>query len=113
MRANGTAQFWRPTPPMLAFTRDEFARAFRRLGVPAAEAEEAASTVAKTMANTLVPDDAIDTVDADVLAALSLVSIDCERRVCAWIDALPPDRRRHLALRFARGRLHFGGRPLQ
>jgi hypothetical protein len=94
---------------MLAFTRDEFARAFRRLGVPAAEAEAAASTVA----NTTVPDDAIDTVDADVLAALSLVSFDCERRVCAWIDALPPDRRGDLALRFARGRLHFGGRPLQ
>lgn len=94
---------------MLAFTRDEFARAFRRLGVPAAEAEEAASTVA----NATVPDHAIDAVDADVLAALSLVSIDCERRVCAWIDALPPDRRRDLALRFARGRLHFGGRPLQ
>jgi hypothetical protein len=88
---------------MLAFTRDEFALAFRRLGIPAAEADAVAQSAT-------VPD---TNVDADVLAALSLVSIDCERRVCAWIDALPPERRRDLALRFARGRLHFGGRPLQ
>jgi hypothetical protein len=88
---------------MLAFTRDEFALAIRRLGVPAAEADAVARAA-------VVPE---QDVDADVLAALSLVSIDCERRVCAWIEALPPDRRRDLAVRFARGRLHFGGRPLQ
>jgi hypothetical protein len=91
---------------MLAFSRDELVLAFRRLGVPAAEADRAAMTVA----NNAVPDDGVD---ADVLAVLSLVSIDCERRVCAWIDALPPERRRDLVARFARGRLHFGGRPLQ
>jgi hypothetical protein len=88
---------------MLAFTRAEFALAFRRLGVPAAEADAVARAA-------VVPE---QDVDADVLAALSLVSIDCERRVCAWIEALPAERRRDLALRFARGRLHFGGRPLQ
>jgi hypothetical protein len=91
---------------MLAFTREELALAFRRLGVPAQEADAVASSVALAA----VPDDGVD---ADVLAALSLVNMDCERRVCAWIDALPAERRRDLVPRFARGRLHFGGRPLQ
>jgi hypothetical protein len=89
---------------MLAFTRDEFALAFRRLGIPANEADSAATVVAQGP----VPD--IVGVDADVLAALSLVSTDCERRVRAWIETLPADRRPTVVTRFALGRLHFGGR---
>jgi hypothetical protein len=89
----------------LGFTRDEFARAFRRLGVPAEEADTAAGSVVRSA----VPDRGVD---ADVLAALSLVSLECERRVLAWIHAMPLERQHDLATRFARGRLHFGGRPL-
>jgi hypothetical protein len=89
---------------LLAFTRDEFALAFRRLGIPAEEADFAATAVARNP----VPD--FVSVDADVLAALSLVNADCERRVRAWIEALPADRRPTIVTRFALGRLHFGGR---
>jgi|HubBroStandDraft_6_1064221.scaffolds.fasta_scaffold1465283_2 hypothetical protein len=89
----------------LGFTRDEFARAFRRLGVSAAEADTAAGSVVESP----IPDQGVD---ADVLAALSLVSLECERRVLAWIQAMPPDRQHDLAPRLARGRLHFGGRPI-
>jgi hypothetical protein len=32
--------------------------------------------------------------------------------VLAWIQAMPPDRQHDLAPRLARGRLHFGGRPI-
>jgi hypothetical protein len=88
----------------LGFTRDDFALAFRRLGVPATEADTAARAVVLSP----VPDRGVD---ADVLAALSLVSVDCERRVRAWIEAMPAERQLELATRFARGRLHFGGRP--
>ena len=87
----------------LGFTRDEFALAFRRLGIPADEADAAAGTVVLSP----VPDRGVD---ADVLAALSLVSSACEQRVLAWIAALPAERQDQLVVRFARGRLHFGGR---
>jgi hypothetical protein len=53
---------------------------------------------------------AASALDPDVLAALSLVSLTCERRVRAALDALPERARADALGRFRRARLFLGGR---
>ena len=87
---------------MLGFTRDEYVEAFRHLGVARAEAADAADRLVASPGTML---------DVDVLAALSLVSVDCERRARRWLETVTNgEARTRLTVRFARARLEFGGR---
>jgi hypothetical protein len=99
-----------PATALFGFTHDEYVDAFRHLGVARAEASEAADRLfAADEARTPLPETLLD---ADLLAALSLVSPDCERRARVWIETLDADRaaRTRLSNRFAHARLVYGGR---
>jgi hypothetical protein len=99
-----------PASALFGFTHDEYVDAFRHLGVARAEAAEAADRLfAADEARTPVP---AALLDADLLAALSLVSPDCERRARVWIETLDLDdaARTRFSARFAHARLVYGGR---
>jgi hypothetical protein len=96
-----------PATALFGFTHDEYVDAFRHLGVARAEAAEAADRLfAADESRTPVP---AALLDADLLAALSLVSPDCERRARVWIETLGASGTR-LSTRFAHARLVYGGR---
>jgi hypothetical protein len=92
------------------FERGEFVEGFRRLGLARADAAAATEQLfdwSPGMA-TMLP--AASALDPDVLAALSLVSLTCERRARAALDALPESARADALGRFRRARLSLGGR---
>ncbi len=101
------------TATVFGFERGEYVDGFRRLGLTLDEALALADQLfawsPPHVAATSEASIAI-ALDPDVLAALSLVSMRCDRQIRAALDALPPAARAGTVLRFRRARLQLGGR---
>jgi hypothetical protein len=92
------------------FERREFVEGFRRLGLAREDATAAADQLFDWSPGVDATILTASALDPDILAALSLVSLACERRARAALDALPDDERAGAVVRFRRARLSLGGR---